>query len=89
MYQVFKEGRVMAYVERPFFIRLHENGSYVPTTEDKAQGIALNGTPYHLLGTPELEGAAATVGISEVDGGMVLVNQQDSINELIQTVLEG
>ena len=89
MYQIFKDGRVIAYVEHPNFIRLHDNGSYVPTSENEAQGIALNGTPYQLLGKEELDGALETVGISEVDGGVVIVNQQDSINELIQTVLEG
>ena len=59
------------------------------TSEVEAQGIAIQSTPYHLLGREDLPGAVATVGISEIDGGTVLVNQQDSINELIQTVLEG
>lgn len=89
MYQVFKGEKVVAYVERPNFIRLHENGSYVLTSEVEAQGIALNGNPYQLLGRETLEGAMETVGISEVDGGMVVINQQDGINALIQTVLEG
>lgn len=89
MYQVFKDGRVFGYIEQPIFIRLHENGSYVRTSETEAQGIAIQSTPYHLLGREDLPGAVATVGISEIDGGTVLVNQQDSINELIQTVLEG
>lgn len=89
MYRIVRDGAVIAYVEQPYYIRLHTNGCFVKTTEEKAQGIAIQSVPYHLLGKEDLPGAVATVGISEVDGGIVLVNQQDSINELIQTVLEG
>ena len=89
MYKVIEDGTVMAYVEQPHYIRLHTNGCYVRATEEDAQGIAIQSIPYHLLGREELPGAVATVGISKIDGGMVLVNQQDSLNELIQTVLEG
>lgn len=89
MYRIVKDGSVMAYVEQPHYIRLHTNGCFVKTTEENAQGIAIQSIPYHLLGKEDLPGAVATVAISEVDGGAVLINQQDSINELIQTVLEG
>lgn len=89
MYQIIKDGTVMAYVERPRYIRKHENGAFVETSEAEAQGIAINGTPYQILGRENMPGAEATVGISEVDGGIVMVGQRDSISELIQTVLEG
>lgn len=89
MYKIIKDGAVMAYVEQPHYIRLHENGCYVKAAEEDAQGIAIQSIPYHLLGKEELPGAVATVGVSEVDGGTVIINQQDGINALIQTVLEG
>lgn len=89
MYQVIKDNAVMAYVGDPVFIRIHTNGCYVAATEDEAQGIAIQSTPYHILGREELPGAVATVMIVKIDGGVVIANQQDSINELIQTVLEG
>ncbi len=89
MYRIIKDGAVMAYVEQPNYIRLHTNGCYVDVAEEDAQGVAIQSVPYHLLGREELPGAVDTVTISEVDSGTVLVNQQDSINELIQTVLEG
>lgn len=38
MYQVIKGNTVMAYVDQPVFIRLHENGCYVPATEEDASG---------------------------------------------------
>lgn len=89
MYQITRDGAVMAYVEKPIFIRLHDNGCYVPTTEQDAQGIAIQSTPYQMFGKEELPGAVGTVIVSEIDGGVVMVNQRDTINELIQTVLEG
>ena len=51
----------MAYVGDPVFIRMHTNGCYVAATEDEAQGIAIQSTPYHILGREELPGAVATV----------------------------
>lgn len=89
MYQIIKDGSVVAYVEKPYYIRKHSNGCFVKTDEENACGIAICGTPYHLLGRDELDGVAETVAISEVDGGIVIVNQRDNISELIQTVLEG
>ena len=54
MYQIIKDNTVMAYVDNPVFIRMHTNGCYVSTTEDEAQGIAIESTPYHILGREEL-----------------------------------
>ena len=35
MYEVIKDNVVMAYVDQPVFIRLHENGCYVASSEDR------------------------------------------------------
>ncbi|NBH79468.1 hypothetical protein D3Z52_15100 [Clostridiaceae bacterium] len=89
MYQVIKGNTVMAYVDQPVFIRMHENGSYVPATEEDAQGIAIQSVPYHILGRDELPGAVATVIISKIDGGILAVEQKRAIDGLIVNILEG
>ena len=86
MYQVIKDNTVMAYVDDPVFIRMHTNDCYVPVTEDKAQGIAIQSTPYHILGREELPGAVATV---KVDGGLLVAEQKRAIDGLIVNILEG
>ena len=48
---------------------MQENACYGLTIEDNAQGIALNGTVYHVNGKPDLNGAE-TVSIEEVDDGI-------------------
>lgn len=88
MYQIIKDGSVFALVESPVYIRLHENGCYVQTTFDQAQGISIQGTPYQLLGRDSIGTDLETVGISELDGGSVVIAQQNNINELIRTMLE-
>lgn len=89
MYQIIKNNMVMAYVDSPVFIRLHENGSYVATTEEEAQGISIQSTPYHILGREELPGAVATVVISRIDGGVLAAEQKRVIDGLIVNILEG
>ena len=34
MYEVIKDKVVMAYVDQPVFIRLHENGCYLASSEE-------------------------------------------------------
>ena len=68
MYKVLKENSVLAVVGSPTWVRLQENGSYGLTIEANAQGIAVDGTVYHVSGHPALEGAE-TVVVVEVDDG--------------------
>lgn len=89
MYQVIKDNVVMAYVDQPVFIRLHENGCYVPATEEEAQGLAIQSAPYHILGRDNLPGAVATVVISKIDGGILAAEQKRIIDGLIVNILEG
>ena len=89
MYQIIKDNTVMAYEDNPVFIRMHTNGCYVSTTEDEAQGIAIESTPYHILGREELPGAVATVMIVKVDGGIIVAEQKRAIDGLIVNILEG
>lgn len=89
MYQIIKDNVVMAYVDQPVFIRRHENGCYVATSEEEAQGIAIQSVPYHILGREELPGAVETVMIVKIDGGIVLAEQKRAIDGLIVNILEG
>lgn len=89
MYEVIKDNVVMAYVDQPVFICLHENGCYVASSEEEAQGIAIQSVPYHILGREDLPGAVATVVISKVDGGILVAEQKRIIDGLIVNILEG
>lgn len=55
--------------EAPNYVRQLENGCFTLCSAEEAVGIAHNGTVYHLLGRPALEGAE-TVMLEEVDAGM-------------------
>ena len=46
MYEIRKDGSVIALTEKPNYIRKHENGCFVLTDEAMAEGVAYNGTPY-------------------------------------------
>ena len=72
------EGRELGMTEQPYYIRLSENGSYTPCSEKEAQGVALNGTPYHLFGRASMEGLE-TVVLAETDAGRVL-KEQETVN---------
>lgn len=69
------EGRELGMTERPYYIRLSESGSYTPCSEKEAQGVALNGTPYHLFGRTAMDGLE-TVVLAETDAGRVLKEQE-------------
>ena len=69
MYKIIKEDKVLGIVSNPTWVRMQDNGCYGLTIEDNAQGIALNGTVYHVNGKPDLNGAE-TVSIEEVDDGI-------------------
>ena len=71
MYEIRKDGAVLALTEKPTYIYRHEEGFYALCDEAQAQGIAVNGTPYSLLGRTSIEGLEE-VFLVETDGGEVL-----------------
>ena len=89
MYRIIKDGETYAYVEEPRYIRQNSNGIFVKTTKDEAQGIALDSTPYNLFGREAMDGVDETVMLSTLDSGSVIYSQQDSLDELILSALEG
>nr|DAT41570.1 MAG TPA: hypothetical protein [Caudoviricetes sp.] len=68
MYEIRKDGEAIALTEKPNYIRRHEDGYYVLCDEKEAQGIAVNGTAYHLMNRPSMEGVE-TVFVTEIDAG--------------------
>lgn len=85
MYKITKDGAPMGMTEAPNYVRRAQNGCFVLCPAEEAQGIALEGRVYHLLGTPEIEGAE-TVMLEEMDGGAelwantVTLEDADAIN---------
>lgn len=80
MYEIIKDGAVLALTESPNYIRLHPDGFYILCSEKEAQGVALNGTPYHLFGRTSMEGLE-TVILVETDAGRIM-REQETVNSI-------
>ena len=76
MYEIRKDGGVIALTEKPNYIRLHPDGFYILCEQKEAQGVAYHGTPYLFA-----DGAM----VCEVDAGELT---QESV-ELLNTLLTG
>ena len=46
MYEIIKDGAVLALTESPNYIRLHPDGFYILCEQKEAQGVAYHGKPY-------------------------------------------
>lgn len=85
MYKIIdSEGRELGITEQPYYIRLAANGSFAPCGEKDAQGVAVNGTPYHLLGREELPGLPTVVAVPMDSGSYFFNNQEDMKSQLQQ-----
>ena len=80
MYEIIKDGAVLALTESPNYIRLHPDGFYILCDQLEAQGVALNGTPYHLFGRAAMDGLE-TVMLVETDAGRVL-KEHETVNSI-------
>ena len=80
MYEIIKDGAVLALTESPNYIRLHPDGFYILCEQTEAQGVALNGIPYHLFGRTAMEGLE-TVVLAETDAGRIL-QEQETVNSI-------
>lgn len=80
MYTITKSGVEIAVTERPTYIRLQSNGAFGLCTREKAQGIAWEGTPYHVEGFPAIDREGIeTVTLTEIDGGKrITQNEQQA-----------
>ena len=80
MYEIIKDGAVLALTESPNYIQLHPDGFYILCEQSEAQGVAVNGTPYHLFGRAAMEGLE-TVVLAETDAGHIL-QEQEAVNSI-------
>lgn len=87
MYEIRKDGAVLALTEKPTYIYRHEEGFYALCDEAQAQGIAVNGTPYSLHGRPAIEGCE-TVILVETDAGCVLQRTEQTNSIAFVTLAE-
>lgn len=85
MYEIIKDGAVLALTESPNYIRLHPDGFYILCEQSEAQGVALYGTPYHLFGRKPMDGLE-TVMLVETDAGRVL-KEQETVNSIVFVTL--
>ena len=76
MYEIRKDGALLALTEQVNYIRLHPDGFYLLCPEAEAQGVAVSGTPYHLMGRDEMP-ECKTVVVQETDAGRVLREATD------------
>ena len=90
MYRVIKDGVILGMTESPTYIKKAENGCFNLCPEPEAQGIAFEGTPYHLIGREAMEGtedvllegtdAGAEIVKTNNAGGIVFVTMAESGN---------
>jgi hypothetical protein len=76
VFEIKNQNGMIAYVEIPRYITASDNGSYIETDAEHANGIAINSAPYHITGTAELVGAVDDVLIRYVDTGTVVFNMK-------------
>jgi len=90
MYEIIKDGKILALTDTLHFIKISNNGSYVEATEDEALGIAVAGIAYHLLGR-ESFGECETVSYKRANAGEYMFNHTrqftDIESQLINTQL--
>lgn len=80
MYEIRKDGALLALTEQVNYIRLHPDGFYLLCPEAEAQGVAVAGTPYHLMGRDEMP-ECETVLVQETDAGTALQAAQETAAE--------
>lgn len=74
------DGAVIALVDDPIWIRVQKNGCYGRCDFRKAEGVAINSTPYNLPGHDI--GGVATVSFEKVENGTYLLRQDANIDYL-------
>ena len=81
------DGTELGITDSVNYIKIGESGDYATASEQDAIGIAFNSEPYNLLGHEDIEGAD-TVIVSNVNGGNMVYEQRNLIDELIIAALE-
>ncbi len=72
MYRIINtQGDELGMVDHVLYIKIPKSGCFAPCKQEEAIGVALNSTPYNLLGHKDIEGAD-TVIVSQCDGGELM-----------------
>lgn len=79
MYEIKKNGELLALTEAPNYIRQHPDGFYMLCPASEARGVAVDGTPYAL--TDGALGECETVMLIRRDGGTML-QEQSVVNSI-------
>ena len=87
MYEIRKDGGVIALTEKPNYIRRHANGFYILCEEEDAQGVAVDGTVYRLMGHTGLD-ELEEVQLIEKDTGTVLQSSSEAVGIAFVTMTE-
>lgn len=87
MYQIIKDGETVAITEKLHFIKQDTSGIFKACNEREAQGIAVNNTPYNLIGREAMNGCE-TVAILEVDGGASIQTGEQQQTALAALLIE-
>ena len=74
MYKIITNTSETHLTEKPNFIRKHENGCFVLTDVNHAEGVAYHGTPYLF---------ADGVQVHEVDAGELTTETQSLLDVLL------
>lgn len=86
MFEIIKNGAIIATTETPNFIRRHQDGFYILCDRADATGVAVDGVPYALWDGSL--GDCETVTVFEIDGGRLLREQETVSNIVFVTLAE-
>ena len=81
-----EDGAEIGVSDSVFYITIGKTGDFIPTDRDHATGVAVNSTPYNLIGFDQITDAP-TVVVSEFDGGKTVQEQRRLIDDLILSAL--
>lgn len=87
MFRIIKDGLILGVTENPTYIRLADNGCFILCEEAEAEGIAYNGTAYHVIGRDAL-GEQEDVLLEQTDVGQELESAKQVSGVMFVTMAE-
>lgn len=97
MYKIIKDGIVVGITGAPTYIKMLDNGCFGLCSKEDAQGVAFDGTAYHMDGRAKMDGADTTSVVEDSDAtvsrdhtaaAQVFVEQAEAGNIDVNTALE-
>ena len=87
MFKIINDGKTLALVEKPKWVKLQKNGCFALCSQKDASGIAIDGEVYHIVGRDELPGKQ-DVSVVEVDGGGIVSSLADDLVSAQQDITD-